>query len=447
MIPKSILLFFTLIYFSHYTNAQRNASDYIHNWPEWRGPEATGFAPYGNPPVEWSETKNVKWKIEIPGRGHSTPIVWGDKIFILTAIRTDQKAEMPEGEDLEGTERDATLTYELEYIHDFQVIAINRNNGSVLWRTSVIKERPIESTHELGSWASNSPATDGENLYAYFGSRGLYCLDFEGNILWDRDFGQLKIAGNYGEGNAPSVYKDKIVVIWDHQGDSFLYILDKQTGKDIFKIPRDERTSWSSPVILPVNGRDQVITNATRKMRGYDLETGELIWECSGMTPNVIPNPVVGQSIVYLMSGFRENVLKAIDLSKAKGDITGTDVIVWEYNHYTPYAPSALLAKNKLYFLRNNNGNLTCLDAADGKVNYTVEKLEGSGTVLASPVGIQDRLYVSSVNGTTYVIKQGPVFEILAENSLDDGNIASIAIAGNELFIRGFQYLYCISDE
>ncbi len=447
MKPKSILLFFVLIYFCHVSNAQKNNSEYLHNWPEWRGPEATGFAPYGNPPVEWSETKNVKWKIEIPGRGHSTPIIWGDRVFILTSIRTDQKAEMLEGQDSDKTERDSTLTYELEYLHDFQVIAINRNDGSVLWRTSVIKERPLESTHELGSWASNSPATDGEHLYAYFGSRGLYCLDFDGNILWSRDFGQLKIAGNYGEGNAPSVYKDKIVVIWDHQGDSFLYILDKNTGKDILKISRDERTSWSSPVILSVNGRDQVITNATGRIRGYDLDTGEVIWECSGMTPNVIPNPVVGQGIVYLMSGFRDNILKAIDLSKAKGDITGTDAILWEYDHYTPYAPSALLAKNRLYFLRNNNGNLTCLDAADGKVNYAVERLEGAGTVLASPVGVQDRLYISSVGGITYVIKQGSAFEILSKNTLDDGNIASLAIVGDELFIRGFQYLYCISEE
>jgi len=444
---NQILLTITVFFLSQILFAQQNESKYNYNWPQWRGPDATGFSTNGNPPVEWSETNNVKWKIEIPGRGHSTPIIWEDMVFITTAVQTDQKVEKETPPESETTDRRGPPGRQPEYVNDFVVMAINRNDGSVLWKTTLCQELPVDGTHEYGSWASNSSVTDGEHLYAYFGSRGLYCLDFDGNVLWSRDFGQMEKVMSFGEGSSPALYKDKIVIVWDHQGDSFLYIINKNTGKDIKKIPRDEGSSWASPVIVHVNGQDQVITSATGKIRSYDLETGEIIWECSGMTRNVIPNPIVGQNMVYLMSGFRGNALKAIDLSKAKGDISDSEALIWEYNQHTPYTPSALLANGRLYFLRSNNGELTCLDATDGKENYSLQKLEGTGTVFASPVGVQDRLYVSSESGTTYVIKQGPTFEILAKNTLDDGNFASLAIVGDELFIRGFQYLYCLSEE
>lgn len=417
------------------------------NWPQWRGPEATGYAPSGNPPVEWSETKNVKWKVEIPGRGHSSPVVWDNRIFITTAIQTSEKGELPEIAESSASGRRGPPSRQPEYILDFVVMAIDRKDGSVLWKTPVCRELPADATHETASWASNSPVTDGEHLFAYFGSRGLYCLDFDGNMIWSRDFGQMEKKMSFGEGSSPALHEDKVIIIWDHEGESYLFVLDKRTGKDILKIPRDEATSWSSPLIVRVNGRDQVITSATSRIRSYDLETGEVIWTCRGMTGNVIPNPVVGNNLIFLMSGFRGNALLAIDLTKAKGDITGTEAVVWEYNQHTSYTPSALLADGKLYFLRTNHGNLTCLDAADGKVNYSLERLEGTGTVYASPVGAVDRVYVTSETGITYVIKQGPTFEILSRNILDDGNFASPAIAGNDIFIRGFQYLYCISGD
>ena len=447
MIPKSIFLTALSCFFAHILIAQASSAEYDRNWPEWRGPEATGVAPYGNPPVEWSETKNVKWKVEIPGKGHATPIIWEDKVFILTAIETDHKAVKEESAAEESTERRGPPSIEAKNLHDFVVMAINKANGAVIWNTIVCKEAPVDGTHNLGTWASNSPVTDGEHLYAYFGSRGLYCLDFDGNMLWKRDFGQMEKKMEFGEGSSPTLYKDKIVILWDHEGDSFLYIINKKTGEDILKIARDERTSWASPLVVDVNGKDQVITSATAKIRSYDLQTGEVIWTCTGMTSNVIPNPIVDKDIAYLMSGFRGNALKAIDLSKAKGDVSGTDAIVWEYNQDTPYTPSALLANDRLYFLRSNNGDLTCLDAADGKVNYSLEKLEGTGTIFASPVGVEDRLYIGSQSGITYVVKQGPKFEILSKNTLEDGNFASPAIVGNEIFIRGFQYLYCISED
>ncbi|MFC2125172.1 PQQ-binding-like beta-propeller repeat protein [Bacteroidota bacterium] len=442
-----IILFLALVLlFTQFQVTRKYSTEYDRNWPQWRGPKATGEAVYGNPPVEWSEMKNIKWKIEIPGKGLSTPIIWEDKIFISTSVATVQKVEDDEVEEAETTQRRGPPVNKATGIQDFVVMAINREDGSLFWETVVCMEQPVDATHNLGTWASNSPVTDGEHLYAYFGSRGLYCLDFNGKVIWERDFGQMEKVMSFGEGSSPTIFKDKIVVIWDHQGDSFLYILDKATGEDILRIPRDEVSSWASPMIHHINGKDQVITSASNKIRSYDLNSGEIIWEGTGMTRNVIPNPIIQEDILYLMSGFRGNALMAIDLTRAKGDITGTNAILWEYNQDTPYTPSALLTKDKLYFLRGNNGSLTCLDIADGKVNYNLQKLEGTGTVFASPIGVQNRLYVSSQKGITYVIKQGPDFEILAQNTLEDGNFASPAIVGDELFIRGFKYLYCISE-
>jgi len=438
------IYFAALTFVFSQSNAQENSSDYYKYWPQWRGPEATGFAPKGNPPIEWSETKNVKWKVEIPGKGHATPIIWEDKVFVLTAVETNQKVEEPEIK--ESTEGRRMPGIKAESMLDFKVLALNRLDGSVIWEKTVIQEAPVDGTHNQGTWASNSPVTDGEHLFAYFGSRGLYCLDFDGNVLWSRDFGQMEKKMSFGEGSSPAIHKDKIVVLWDHEGDSFLYILDKKTGKDIMKIARDEQTSWSSPLIVNVQGKEQVITSATAQIRSYDLETGEIIWHDTGMTSNVIPHPMVKDNTLYLMSGFRGNAIKAIDLSKATGNISGTNAIIWEYNQNASYTPSALLANDKLYFLRSNNGNLTCLGASDGKENYSLEKLEGTGTIFASPVGVKDRLYITSQSGITYVVKQGPVFEIISKNILDDGNFASPAIAGDELFIRGFQYLYSLSE-
>jgi len=418
------------------------------NWPQWRGPNANGISPNGNPPIEWSENKNVKWKIEIPGRGHATPVIWGDQLFILTAIETEKEGEIGQksGDQQQGS-REWMRPRETTKIHKFVVLSINRHDGKVLWQRTVTEEHPQDRTHDLGSWASNSPVTDGKNVYAYFGSRGLYCLDMQGNLKWERDFGQMAKRMSFGEGSSPVLYNDKVIVIWDHEGESFIIAIEKKTGKDVWKMDRDERTSWSTPFIVEHNSAAQLITSATNKVRSYHPNTGKLIWECSGLTRNVIPMPIFANGIVYVMSGFRGAALFAIDLAKAKGDITGSDAIVWQYNQDTPYTPSPVLYNNLLYMLRVNNGNLTCLDARDGKVYYSTEKLEGTGNVFASLVAAKDRIYVTGKNGTFYVIKAGPKFEVLSKNELDDNFEASPAIIGNNQYLRGYKYLYCISQK
>ena len=434
--------FIFLISFILPSFAQEKESD---NWVQWRGPLGTGVAVKGNPPISFSETKNLKWKTTIPGKGHATPIVWGKQIIIQSAVATNEKQEKESDSSRSEGERRMSGT-QTDLVHEYKVISVNKDNGEILWETTVARELPQESTHDLGSWASNSPTTDGELIYAYFGSRGIHCLDFEGNIIWQKDFGQMKKHMSFGEGASPYLYKDKLFILWDHEGDSFLYALNKKTGKEEWKLARDERTSWSSPFVIEVNGRTQVITSATTNIRSNDFETGELIWTSTGLTRNVIPNPIYEDGILFVMSGFRGAALQAIDLAKAKGDITESDAILWRYDKNTPYTPNPILMDGKIYFLRANNGYLTCLDAKDGKENYSNVKLEGISTLFSSPTAVKDRLYIAAKN-TVLVIKAGENFEVLESNELDDNFHSSPVIVGNNLILKGFNSLYCFSEE
>ena len=435
-----------LILFSNYSLGQEKPADYEKNWHQWRGPNATGVAPSGDPPVEWSESSNVKWKVEIPGRGHATPIVWEDQMILLAAIQTDEKVEKDEPEE-DQSDNSWMSPISSDFIHEFVVISVDRNNGNIQWQTKVREELPHSHTHEFGSWASNSPVTDGVNIYAYFGSHGLYCLNKEGKILWERDLGRMEKVRSFGEGSSPIVHEDKLIVLRDHEGESFLHVLDKQTGKDIWKIERDERSSWPTPYLVDYDGKTQIITSATNKIRSYDFDTGEVIWECSGMTRNAIPSPVSANGMVYLMSGFRGSALLAIDLSKAVGELTDSVAIVWRYNINTPYTPSPVLMDDNLYFLKVNNGYLTCLDATDGKEHYSSQKLEGIQNIFTSMVGVKDRIYISGANGSMAVVKHSTDFEVISLNKLEDNFHASPVIIGDELYLRGFKYLYCISAE
>lgn len=446
MMKKSAILVGCLFVVAGLYLQAQSASDIEKNWHQWRGPFMTGLSPDGDPPIEWGETKNVKWKTAIPGKGHSTPIIWGDKIFILTAVETDKEGQ-PQAQESESTRGRGMPTTRSTKIHRFVVLAINRDDGKILWQKTVKEEMPQEGTHEFGSWASHSPVTDGAHVYAYFGSRGLFCLDMEGNVEWERDFGQLSKRMNFGEGSSPAIFGDKIIVTWDHEGPSFIVAVDKKTGKDIWKFDRGEGTSWATPYVVEVEEKHQVITSATKLIRGYDIETGGLIWECGGMTQNAIPMPVAADGILYVMSGFRGNALLAIRLSEAKGNITATDAIVWKHDKDTPYTPSPLIMGNNLYFLKGNNGILSCFDAKTGTPHYITQRLDGMGNIFASLFGAKDRIYVTGQKGIFYVVKQGPEFAILAKNTLEDNFNASPAVVGKQLFLRGYKNLYCIEEE
>jgi outer membrane protein assembly factor BamB len=327
-------------------------------WTQWRGPLGNGVVAQGNPALEWSETKNLKWKIETPGSGTSTPIVLGNKVFLLTAASTGKKVEAKEpsaaGEERtrerpERAERQAQQPRERaeppqrdgaregdrgtrrgrgegrrrgrggfgrgqkpDEIHQFSVVCLDRKTGKTLWSKVVKEVLPHEGHHRDHGYASASPVTDGKHLYAYFGSRGLYCLDLDGNVKWEKHFGAMRVSNGFGEGTSPALYGDTLVVKWDHEDDSFIAALDKNTGDELWRQSRDERTSWATPLVVEHAGVKQVIANATDKVASYNLKNGDLIWESTGMTRNVIPTPVAGDGILYAMSGFRGSALQAI---------------------------------------------------------------------------------------------------------------------------------------
>ncbi len=405
-------------------------------WHQWRGPEATGVSPEGDPPVEWSEDRNIRWKVAIPGKGHASPIIWDQSVFVATAIPTDRE----DPAEAEGKVKPTQVV-------KFDLLALDRRTGKVLWQRTTREQGPHEGTHGSNTWASASPVTDGEHVYVYFGSFGLYCLDMKGNLVWEKDLGDMSVRLKFGEGSSPLLYGNKIVIIWDHQGDSFIVALDKRTGDELWRVPRDEETSWSSPIVVEHGGRRQVITSATNRVRSYDLETGDLLWDGSGVTLNAIPSPVASDGIVFVTSGFRGNVLQAIRIGAAQGDITGSEAIAWELDRDTPYVPSPLLYGDLLYFVKGNKGILSCLNAKTGEAHYGPLRMEGIEGVYASPVGAGDRVYLPSQNGTTLVLRRGPEFEVLARNSLEDGFDASPAVVDKELYLRGRKFLYCVASD
>ena len=420
------------------------------NWHHWRGPHATGAAIDANPPTTWSETENVRWKVAIPGTGHAAPIIWEDKIFIQTAI----KSEAPE---MEGEKADDDNPFSgfleerrgrggSEGWFKFDLIAIDRNTGDILWQKTLKELAPHEGTHGDATFASNSPVTDGEHIYAYFGSRGLYCVDMMGNVKWEKDIGMMYKRNTFGEGSSPVLYGDTLVILQDHEGDSFITALDKRTGDILWKTDRNERTTWSSPIVVESDGKPQVITTGTNRIRSYDLATGELVWDGEGLTANSIPSPVAANGYAYLMSGFRGSDLRAIHLEQATGDITDSDAVIWAYNRDTPYVPSPLLHKGIIYFLKGNNGILTAFNVETGVAYYGPQRLQGVKGVYASIVGASDRVYIAGRNGVVNVIQHGPEFKVLAENKLDDSFNASPAIVGSELYLRGAGHLYCIAE-
>jgi outer membrane protein assembly factor BamB len=422
--------------------ANEKTLDADKQWPQWRGPNATGAAPHADPPITWNETKNVRWKIPIPGKGHATPIIWGDRIFVTTAIAFGDPVQ-PEHGDAPGAHHNVPPQQRQKFV----VLAIDRRNGAVIWQKTVRTELPHEGTHITGTWASNSSVTDGQHLYAYFGSRGLYCMDMDGKVVWQTDLGDMHTRHGHGEGSSPALQGNTIVINWDQEGDSFVIAIDKRTGKERWRVARDEITSWSTPLMVEHDGKVQVVIAATKRVRAYDLADGRVIWECGGLSRNVVASPVAADGFVYVGNSYDSQAMMAIRLTDATGDITGTSAVAWTRNRHTPYVPSLLLYDGRLYFMKHNQGFVTCLDAKTGHPHYGPERLPDIGQVFASPVGAGGSAYIVSRNGSTVVLKHGSQFEIIARNQLDDSFSASPAAVGSELYLRGEKFLYCIARD
>lgn len=416
--------------------------DAAQQWAQWRGPLGTGVAPHGDPPSTWNERKNVRWKIRLPGIGHSTPAVWGDTIFLTSAVPFGPRVESKPDRD-PGAHDNLRVTQR----HRFLVLAVRRQDGKVLWQHTLNEALPHEGGHHTGSLASASVLTDGQRVFAFFGSHGLFCLDVKGELLWKTALGQMHSKHNHGEGATPALHGETLVVNWDHQGQSFVVALDVRTGKQRWKVDRDEVTSWSSPIIVKIEDRTQAVIAGTQFLRGYDLATGTVLWRCSGLSNNIVSTPVYHAGMVFAGSSYDTQLMMGVKLSGAKGDITGTQQVAWKTRQRTPYVPSPLLYKGGLYFLRHYQGILTRLDAVSGKEPSGPFRLGGVSEVYASPVAAAGRIYITDRRGATIVLSGDLNPKFIARNVLDDSFSASAAIVGKELFLRGTRKLYCIARE
>jgi outer membrane protein assembly factor BamB len=415
----------------------------IDNWPHWRGPLVTGVAPHGDPPVNWSESQNVKWKVEIPGRGVATPIIWNQQVFALTAIDTSKTVEdAPKPED--QPERPFGIKFP-NTLYRFTVLCLDRATGKTLWERTATESLPHEGHHGDSSFASASPVTDGRRLYVSFGSRGVFCYDLAGELQWHRPVDTVQTRLSFGEASSPVVHGDALVLNRDNEGHSQILVLDARSGDLRWKVDRDEVSAWATPLVTESGGKTQVVTNASNRVRSYDLATGEVLWECGGQVSNVIPSPVRFGDLVCCMSGYKGSVAMAIPLDST-GDVTNGNRVAWRHDRDTPYVPSPLLYGDLLYFNKSNNAVLTCLDARTGKPVVEATRLPELSNIYASPVGAAERVYFVGRDGTTLVLQHGPRLEPLATNRLDDAIDASPAIAGKQLFLRGRKFLYCLES-
>lgn len=408
-------------------------------WLSWRGPLQSGFAPRAEPPLEWSETHHVKWKAAVPGRGHSTPIVLADRVVLTAAIPIGEAME-PRFSGRPGAHDNLPVTHRQQFV----AMAFRRADGKLLWKCKLHESEPHEGAHYTASLASHSPCSDGQRIIVSFGSHGLFCLDLNGNVLWQKQLGKMHTKHGHGEGASPLLAGDKVVVNWDHEGQSFLVALDKASGAQQWKRQRSEVTSWATPIAIEQQGGTQVVVSGTNRVRGYDLQTGKTIWECGGMSANIVASPVARNGVVFAGSSYEKRALLAIDIRGATGDITATKRVLWDRFRGTPYVPSPLLYEDALYFLTHYQGVLTRIHAQTGADAPGAFRLGGLGSIYASPVGAAGRVYITDLRGVTLVVSHEANPRILARNRLGEPVSASAALAGSQLFLRGDRHLFCL---
>ena len=407
-------------------------------WPQWRGPYNTGMAS-GGAPLRWDDNTNIRWKVEIPGRGHSTPVIAGDRLFLTTAVPTG-KGRPPQAAGRAGGGADAGLE------HRFEVLAVDRETGKVAWQRTATVATPHEGYHRVyGSFASNSPVTDGRRVFAFFGSRGLYAYDVNGTPLWQKDFGvQMRMDMAFGEGTPLTLHDGRLLLHFDHLDTGFLVMLDPSTGREIWRTKRTEPYNWAAPYVARHNGRRQIIVNGLT-VRSYDFETGALLWEAGGLGENTIPQPVQHEDLIFAMSGHTVKMLMAIRLGRT-GNLTGTDAIAWSTPRGAPYTPSPVLHESRLYVL-TDSGQLSAFDAATGKPLYQQARLPQPYNVKASPVGADGKLYLATEEEDVVVVRMGNAFEVLATNTLTGQSfIASPVIVDGDIYLRSRTHLFRIGE-
>ena len=416
-----------------------------HEWPAFRG-DGSGVSAETDLPTVWSSTENVVWKSAIVGRGSSSPIVWGNRIFLTTAVEGSEVPDAEAPEHMIGGRpflHPESLGANRE--HTFQVIALDATDGTVIWNRTAHVGTPYDNRHSGGSFASPTAVTDGEHVYAYFGAQGVYAYDFDGELLWQADIGKISAFG-VGVGTSPVLFENLLIIQADRgEGeDSAIVALSKATGEEVWRRRRPIEASWSTPVLTEWNGRLELITNGNELAISYDPASGEELWRAKGVESNAIHLPLVGGGLVIMTSGYPKKVIKAIHLG-ADGELDEADHLAWSYAKGTAYVPSNLLYDGLLYLL-SDNGVLTCLDAATGEVIYEGGRMPTPQRYMASPVAFDGKILIVSADGDVFVVKAGREFEVLRTNSIAEPISTTPALSGGRIYIRGEQHLYAIGS-
>ncbi len=417
------------------------------NWPQFRG-SSSGVIEEGLSPSAWSATENVAWTVEIPGRGWSSPIVWGERIFVTSAV-SEADTETPKKGLYLGGNRDKAS----DKTHRWMVYCVDFNTGKILWEQVAHKGVPRHPLHIKNTYASETPVTDGQRIYAYFGNVGLFCYDLDGKPLWSREFASLKTSNNWGTAASPVLYEDKLFIQNDNDEQSFLVALNKKTGEQIWRVERDEKSNWATPYIWKNQQRTELVTAARGKIRSYNLD-GQLLWELGGMSSIVIPTPLAEHGLLYVTSGYvgdKKRPLFAIR-PDAQGDITlsedktSNQYVAWCQKQGGPYNPSPIVYGDYLYVLYDR-GFLSCYDARTGNEVYSRQQIAAGATAFtASPWANDGKLFCLSEDGDTFVIQAGPEFKVLGRNALNEMCMATPAAVRGSLILRTLTKLYRIGN-
>ncbi|HWL92972.1 MAG TPA: PQQ-binding-like beta-propeller repeat protein [Phycisphaerae bacterium] len=422
------------------------------DWPSFRGPNGNGIGD-GDPPVRWNvETgEHVRWKTPIPGLAHSSPIVWGDRVFVTTAVSVDDKAPEAKTGWLEGSGDSAPD----KGAWTWKVLCLKKSDGSILWQKDAHTGVPKIKRHAKASHANSTPATDGKHVAAFFGSEGLYCYDIDGKLLWKKDLGVFE-SGPYnapglewGFASSPIIHDGQVIVQCDALNTAFWASFDVKTGSELRRVPRKkEVTTWCTPSILEAGGRTQLICNGFKRMTGYDLSTGERLWWLRGGGDCPVPTPQIADGLIILTNGHGRSPIYAIR-ADARGDLTPKDDeeklpdgLAWWQPRGGSYMPTPIVVNSRLY-VANDNGILSAHNLKNGDEVFR-DRIEGGGTFSASVVAAAGRLYFVNEDGDVFVLEAGDSFKLLAKNDMNEVCMATPAISDGLLLIRGQKHLYCI---
>jgi len=401
-------------------------------WPQFRGPDGSGVAEDPRLPERWSQTENVAWKTDIPGLGWSSPVVWGDRIFVTSVIPLVEQEKPRTGIYLDGRRVNPPPGE-----HRWMVYCIDFNTGEIRWAREVHRSTPKSARHLKNSFASETPVTDGERVYAYFGNVGVFALDMDGTPVWSHPIGPFPSRTGWGTAASPVLHDRRLYIVCDNEEQSFLAAFDAGTGKQIWRVERDEKSSWSTPHIWQHDGKTEIVTNASSRIRSYDLD-GKLLWELGGASSIAIPTPVSRFGMVYISSGYVQDEVRPVFAVRPGG------TIAWSLPQGGPYNPSPLIYGDHYYTLFDR-GFLTSHDARTGKEIYGKVRIDPTaGAFTASPWAYNGRIFALSEDGVTFVIQAGPEYRLLGKNSLDEMTLATPAIARGSLFIRTASRLYRI---